>query len=477
MWGIIGRLVVGATVVLSAGTMAAQPADADDAGGYTSWRIHADFDNPAAAPGDVSYGTPEYAIRAFHMNAGSFQIAVAQGDFYRGIELGGASGSPLVVGETYTGTREHPFNSADGPELRFLQSPWPGCGAAVGSFTVHEARYDGEVLKGFSATFEHRCLSHSGWVTGSIAWNATEPARSLPIAPDPEVRSIAPIENLTVGVEVLNLTFRWEDPADPDVREAIRCETPGTVPLSAPRDYCLQNSHERGGSTMSGQRPNETMTWTFWSRDPFGNLGPPRSVTMRGTVMTMSTVPASGEANTGIRMAGRVADGLSGQPVAGDIVEILVGHNSTATTYSNWNVVARLRTDDQGNFARTFPLRPGLSYFAQYNGGGTRMGNLSKRVPADGSSYIALDSDDEMALRGGVVRLVAHSGSTHRGDRVVFQRLRKGHWRNVAIRNASSGRTVLRTVVPTRTAAVYRAVLRSPGRASQPSVPVRVRHK
>jgi hypothetical protein len=284
----------------------------------------------------------------------------------------------------------------------------------------------------------------------------------------------APVENLTGRAEIGLVTLHWTYPAGAGVQQAVVCEQQGTTALTSPTAWCLENGIETSDSAMRGAAPFRDYTWTVWSQDSNGDLGPARSVTTLGSLTTMSTVPSDGDADPGLRLAGRLVDASSGRPEVGKTIEVFLGHRATTYTYPEWNLVTRLTTDSQGNFARTFPLRPGLSYQARFQGDGNRMGNLSKLVPADGSSYIDLDDEDPWGARTRKVRLVARPGVLHRGDKVVFQKLRKGHWRQVGVRGVASGRAVFQARVPSRSKVAFRAVLRSAGRAAQPSVPVKL---
>jgi hypothetical protein len=65
----------------------------------------------------------------------------------------------------------------------------------------------------------------------------------------------------------------------------------------------------------------------------------------------------------------------------------------------------------------------------------------------------------------------------HRGDHVLFQRLKSGHWKTIANRTVGASKVVaLRTRVTKRTKRTFRAVLRPAARGTvHASFPVRVR--
>ncbi len=162
----------------------------------------------------------------------------------------------------------------------------------------------------------------------------------------------------------------------------------------------------------------------------------------------MSTVPSTNGAATGIRLSGRLTDGLTGAPMPNAVVDVYADRpllNPPSDGFSDeFVLVTRTRTDEHGSFVRDFPLRPGWDYQARYFGGAARMGNLSKLVPADGSSFIELNSHDASFARSRkrVVTLAARVPTVRRGDTITFQILKKRHWTNVATRAVTASRTV-----------------------------------
>lgn len=303
-----------------------------------------------------------------------------------------------------------------------------------------------------------------------------------PVHAEADPSSLAAVQNLTAQGDIGSVTLRWTDPGNIGGDGFVVCSQRGTTALSEPTDWCAENNIERSTSHMEGYPPSWTMAYSVWPRDEGGNLGPARSITVRGTVSTMSTVPSTNTAATGIRLAGRLTDGLSGNPMPDAVVDVYADRpllNPPSVGYSDeFVLVARIRTDEHGSFVRDFPLRPGWDYQARYFGDVARMGNLSKLVPADGSSFIELDSHDATFARSRkrVVTLTARVPAVRRGDRIDFQLLKKGHWKHVAIRAVAASRTVsLRPRIAKHSRPVYRAVLVQVGRTAQPSVPLKVR--
>jgi hypothetical protein len=313
---------------------------------------------------------------------------------------------------------------------------------------------------------------------------ATVVVALTPVHGQADSSSLAAVQNLTAKGDIGSVTLSWTDPHNVDGDGFVVCSQRGTIALNEPTAWCAEDNIVRSTSHMEGYPPSWTMTYSVWPRDSAGNLGHARSITVRGTLTTMSTVPSTNGAATGIRLAGRLTDALTGDPLPGEVLDVYADRpllNPPSDGFSDeFVLVARMRTDDDGSFVRDFPLRPGWDYQARYFGSTARIGNLSKLVPADGSSFIELDSRDATFARSRqrVVTLVAQVPAVRRGDRIVFQLLKKRHWVPVAVRAVGASRTVsLRPRIAKRSRPVYRAVLVQVGRTAQPSVPLKVRRR
>lgn len=322
-----------------------------------------------------------------------------------------------------------------------------------------------------------------GWRTGASAWAAAVVVTLAPTSVEAESASLMPVENLTAQGSVGLVTLSWTDPGNAGGDGFVVCSQPGDVAMSAPSEWCAAGNIERSTSHMEGiVPPSQTRTYSVWPRDTAGTLGPARSITVHGTAISMATVPSSNSTVTGIRLIGRLTDGLTGAGLPDTVVDVYADRplaDPPAVGFTDeYVLVAEFRTDDAGWFIHDFPLRPGWDYQARYAGDVAREGNVSRLVPADGSSYIELTSRDATFVRASthIVTLRARVPAVRKGDRVVFQRFTHGHWQRVASRDLGSSHTVsFRPRVATRSRPVYRAVLVHTGRRARHSVPLRIR--
>lgn len=297
--------------------------------------------------------------------------------------------------------------------------------------------------------------------------------------------TLLPVRDLVADADIGYLWLSWTDPGNADGDGFIVCGQEGTTALAAPTFWCNQpDSIRRETRSMEWFSPAQTWTYSVFARDSNGTLSQAASVTVRGTVTQMSTVPSTDQVTTGIRLVGRLTDGMTGAAMSGQAVDVYATRHvlpgeHTPDGFSSVDVhIERVRTDASGAFQRTYPLRPGWDYQARFHGSGVRMGNLSVLVPADGSSFIELGSRDAASLRSGkrAVTLVAKVPARRAGDRIAFQRMTKRRWTLITTREVSATRTVtLRQRVSRRSTPVYRAVLLQVRRTQQPSVPLRIR--
>jgi hypothetical protein len=323
------------------------------------------------------------------------------------------------------------------------------------------------------------------WRASACSMMAMVVVALTPVHAQADTAPLAPVQNLTSQGDIGEITLSWTDPGNVDADGFVVCEQLGTTALTVPSDWCTENNIERSTSHSEGVLPpSQTLTYSVWPRDGTGNLGPARSITIHGTVATMATVPSTNQAATGIRLTGRLTDGLTSAPLPNAVVDVYADrpllHPPEVGFSDEFVLVARIRTDESGSFVRDFPLRPGWDYQARYFGDTARVGNLSRLVPADGSSFIDLDSRDATFARSRtrVVTLVARVPAVRRGDRIAFQRLVNGHWKHVTTRALGTSRTVsLRPRIAKHSQPVYRAVLVQVGRTAQPSVPLKVQRR
>jgi hypothetical protein len=314
---------------------------------------------------------------------------------------------------------------------------------------------------------------------------------SAPVSADGP--SLVRVQNLVAEADIGYLTLTWTDPGNPDADGFLVCGQQGTAALPAPPEWCGDYDHDivHATSNMQWFSPAQTWTYSVFARNSSGETSPATSITVRGSVTRMSTVPSSDKVSTGIRLAGRLTDGLTGAPMPGQRVDVyatrlLLPGEHSPNGFGNVDVLMeQVTTSATGAFERTYPLRRGWDYQARFHGTGVRMGNLSALVPADGSSFIDLGSTDAAALRARkrAITLVAKVPVQRAGDRVVFERMikgrkgRKSRWARIATRAVGSSRTaVIRQRIPRRATPVYRAVLVQVRRTQQPSVPLRIRH-
>lgn len=299
---------------------------------------------------------------------------------------------------------------------------------------------------------------------------------------------LAPVRDFAAEADIGYLTLSWTDPGNAAGDGFIICSRLGTEAWPAPPPGCVASDDDviRTTSAMTWFSPAQTWTYTIFARDSAGHTSPPASITVRGSAVQVSSAPSSNGVAPGIRVTGRLTDGLTGAAMPGRAVDVYVsrprreGEGSEADPGLIDYHLERVTTDASGGFTRTYPLRRGWDYQARFHGTGARMGNLSAVIPADGSSFIDLDSTDAAGNRRTkrAITLIAKVAVQRVGDRVVFQRLVRGRWASIATRDVGRTLTVaLRQRIAKHATPAYRAVLVQVRRAEQPSVPLRIRRR
>ncbi|MFC6285881.1 hypothetical protein ACFP3Q_01225 [Nocardioides sp. GCM10027113] len=169
----VGAFALAASLLLSVLAVPA-PAHAEPVG-HTSWQMRSD--GHYVSSGERSY-TPETASISASGTPSRVTVNVAGGGEWWDADFAAPEGQQLTAGTTYAGARRFPFQAPGEPGLD-VSGSGRGCNQVWGDFTVHEATYDeAGALTAFAVTFEHRCESESSTpLYGSIAWQATSPAR------------------------------------------------------------------------------------------------------------------------------------------------------------------------------------------------------------------------------------------------------------------------------------------------------------
>ena len=489
-----GRAALCAVLVIAALPVLALPAAADDpADGYTSWQAK-DQQHNHMAPAGAYTPTIDQVTLPYRDDPNYVDVSGHDGDTQWEFSLEGDDDQPLEVGRTYVADAAHPFFSPSQPDSAALVAN-DSCDTRVGSFTVHELAIDetDSTVQRLSVSYSLGCMDANtdpsaplvdtnvnSVATGSIAFHASSPPAAA--QEPPGGLPTGTVAGVWAGYDIAEYSLHWADPVDADWADTIVCGTPGLKPLAAPGYWCLQDNARTAGDDWGNVTAVSGWTISLWPRYRDGHLGRRTSFTVRGSIVSLETDPASAAATTGLHLHGTVLDGPSHGPVPGRFVDVFLTRvwpnlaDSPDGGRREDKVAARLRTDANGNYGATFPLRPGWQYQARFDGNGVRDGNLSQLVPADGSSYIDLDDTRAAGGRSSQVALTARVSSVHHGDKVLFQRLVKRHWRKVVVRKVGThGVAVTRTHVTGKTGKTYRAVLIPVGNGPRrASVPLRV---
>lgn len=153
--------------------------------GHTSWAMHSEPEDYIGGGTDWSY-TPADATITASGDEGHVNVRVSSGGESWTADFQADSGGLLLPGTTFTGVTRYPFNSSSAPGMA-VSGLGRGCNTLTGTFTIHEAAYNGGLLRKLSVTFEQHCEGAEPALHGSIAWKADHPAKvAIEAEPKPE---------------------------------------------------------------------------------------------------------------------------------------------------------------------------------------------------------------------------------------------------------------------------------------------------
>jgi hypothetical protein len=143
-------------------------------GPYSSWTMRSDPDDDILQGEEYYYdGSQMHSISG---DQGRVMASVQDWD----VVIAAPAGEDLEVGRTYTGATRATF-AQDGEPGLDLSGRGRGCNELTGSFTVHELTFSllGD-LESVVFTFEQHCEGDAPAAYGSVAWQASQPAPTLP---------------------------------------------------------------------------------------------------------------------------------------------------------------------------------------------------------------------------------------------------------------------------------------------------------
>ncbi len=412
--------------------------------GHTSWRMHSEDGDYIGQGKDWAYEPRAATIQASG-NESKVSLRVRSfGDDWIAT-FATDSGHLLLPGTTFTGATREPFNSPETPGMS-VRGNGRGCNALSGSFTVHDASYDGGILTGISLTFEQLCDDSPGALHGSIAWRASSPA-----PPVSGGDSVAPpaVSGLTAEAGSGKARLSWTNPIVSDWVETIVRGKTGAVAPETVTQGATYFSGRTPSALLEGLDAGKDYSFSVFPRDRDGNIGAPVSVSLQGTALSLSADSSTLTHGSLVTLNGDLVESTSGSAVPDAVVTIERQDGS-----GDWTVLDTVTTDAQGRLA--FEDRPSQngSYRLSWAGQGTRLGVVSEPTSVKVSPLVSLT---RTATRAGGTKLVTRVSPRHPGQRVVLQ-ISDGRGRRSVERRALSdtSRTAFRVERPSRGAATYR---------------------
>lgn len=357
------------TVVTSLGARTVTLAG-EGIGGHTSWAMHSQPGDWVGQGRDWSYSPATASITA-EGGPGQVQLSVEAAGSWFTAEFEPEAGRQLVAGSTFTGATRYPFNSTSVPGLS-VSGTGRGCNTLTGRFTVHEAEYVAGEVTAFSVTFEQHCEGSTPALLGSIVWHSDTPAQPVPDVTPVDTTPPAAVTNLVATPGTGSASYTWTDPADPDWADTVVRGAPG---LTAPATVTAGTSvyvGRAGAASVAGVPAGSAYSISVFTRDAAGNVSPARSVTVRGSALTLTVTAAKGNQSV---LAGRLTDAHTGSGVPAQPVTVW-----SRRPGGTWTLLTTLASNATGSWSVT--VKPGTptEYQARFAGGGSSFGAASPVV-------------------------------------------------------------------------------------------------
>lgn len=290
-------------------------------------------------------------------------------------------------------------------------------GAGVTSATV----------TGLSNAVAHRFVVRSLNEVGS--GDASTP--SAPVTPR-DVTAPGPVTPGTTSTATGVVRIRWTPPSDADFAGVTVVRKTGEVGALSPADGVVVYRGAGNTHLESGLAAGTGYTFTVFSRDSAGNVGPREVVQVQGARLALTTMGSRG-ATTVVTHGSPdhfsqhvVVTGTDGAPVVGREVTVQVRKRGSTT----WSTVARLVTDRSGAAAATHRPVWNAEYRAVFGGtsSGTVTGNTSGVRRVDVRVSVPLSTSGTSVRRGTAVSLTGSVGPAHPGMLVRLERRSGSGW-------------------------------------------------
>lgn len=390
--------------------------------GRTSWTMSSEEGDYIGGGEEYAY-TPQNAAISGGGTESFASFRVTSGDDWWHADFEADSGGILLPGQTFTGATRYPFNSTANPGLS-VGGSGRGCNTLTGSFTVDHAVYEGGVLQEFAVRFEQHCEGQAPALLGSIEWRVGESA-SPPPPPD-EVPPAA-VSDVAARPMIGSAELSWVDPLAIDwTRTVVRGATGETAPSTVTDGEPVYEGRA-GRVLVDSLTPGVDHSYSLFPVDASGNVGPPRSITLRGSNLTL-LAPSSTWYGRRVRLTGVLTHPGSRTGVAG--VPVTVYRRGWGR--GPWEPLTTVLTQDRGGYVVfTRPVR-NTEYTVQFAGSGDHLGAVARAATVGVHRQATIAADRTSTALGSRYKLTGRVRPADAGKVVRLQHRDGEIWRAVA---------------------------------------------
>lgn len=417
--------------------------------GRTGWDLTSDSDDPVSSGAPHTF-TPVDDDLTFYGTSQRLDFAVNPDAAWStgrrwGATFAAPQGQALSAGMTYTHVAAYtspPRDDTTGPTMKVVGNS-AVCSTVTGTFTLDSVHYDERgVASEASVSFEQHCNGAAGALRGTIVWRA----------PTNDVSAPSPVTALHAHVVAGTVALDWTNPSEGDwadtvVRRAPGSNAPATNVMGTPTYHGLRR-------TASVRRVTLGVAHSFsvFSTDDNGNTSPPVSVTIPGSAMTSTSVPAALSYGARTTISGQLTDPTTHLPLAGEIVHLYCKPHAR----TSWSLVATRTSDATGRYSTTQAPTANTDYQAQYAGSDSRLPGISAVRTVAVSPRLSLAVSHLKVKRHEPVTFSVGVSPNLAGQRVSLQRHTSRGWAVVATKSMSSSSHATFVIKPVKGTSSYR---------------------
>jgi hypothetical protein len=344
-----------------------------------------------------------------------------------------------------------------------------GCANGTGSFVIRQLEFDSDdQLTKLAGSFEVHCNGRAPALYGSIAYRADDAPPPVSHAPPSAVANAVAVGGLNA------VRLSWTNPTDGDFDHVVvykytdsssDVQPPGRLVYSGPSNTVLIDH--------LGNAPG--VTEDLYMITPINAVRAAGPTTTLFTSRTTNTVSNGGyrtvKPGTKITLAGEVDLAYQNRPGPG--LEVDLARNIGGD--SRGPVLARARTDGNGQYQLTFPATTSGEYVAYFPGAAGYIGAVASAVDVGVTPTLTAKVDHSSGKAGSTFHVTVSCTPVENGVAVLLQRWTGNAWSTVATTKFAKGKAAFAVKRKTKGTDRYRVIKYATNNYTDASVILKVK--